>query len=180
MNVTEIYTSRKLETIIPEALIQKEPCGKYNPLGRWSATVFFVSHKKCLLVTNSITRYSVFLPGIRKSDFKNLSEIFINTLFEQLKRDNITSKKLNIKKLIGEITLHPTDNNRAIIGTQNYILENIDVWKYEFGQFENWDFKDINRRVNGIPYKQIGWLYPREKMKILLEEFEGSGEISEP
>ncbi len=170
MNVTEIYTSRKLETIIPEALIQKEPCGKYNPPGRWSATVFFVSHKKCLLVTNSITRYSVFLPGIRKSDFKNLSEIFINTLIEQLKRDNIPSEGLDIRKLIGQVTLHKTDNNRPIIGTQKYIIENIDDWKYEFGAFENWDFRDINRRVNGVPYKQLGWLFPREKMKILFGE----------
>ena len=170
MNVTEIYTSRKLESIVPEALIQNESFGKYNPLGKWNATVFFVSRKKCLLLTNSITRYSVFIPGIRKSDFKNLSEIFINTLIEQLKKDGIPSKEFNVRKLIGEVTLHKTDNNKAIIGTQKYILENIDGWKYEFGPFENWDFRDINRRVNSVPYKQLEWLFPREKMKILLEE----------
>ena len=170
MNVTEIYTSRKLESIIPEALIQKEFFGECNPLGKWSATVFYVSRKKCLLITNSITRYSVFIPGISKSDFKNLSEIFIDAFIEQLKRDGVTNKSIKIRSLIGEVTLHKTDNNRAIIGTQNYILENIDVWKYEFGPFDNWDFKDINRRVNGIPYKQLGWLYPRERMRLLLEE----------
>ena len=170
MNVTEIYTSKKLESIVPEALIHDEPFRKFNPLGKWNATVFFVSRKKCLLLTNSITRYSVFIAGIRKSDFKNLSEIFINTLIEQLKRDNIPSEGLDIRKLIGQVTLHKTDNNRPIIGTQKYIIENIDDWKYEFGAFENWDFRDINRRVNGVPYKQLGWLFPREKMKILFGE----------
>ena len=175
MNVTEIYTSKKLETIVPEALIQNKSCGKSNPLGTWNATVFFVSHKKCLLITNSITRYSVIIPGIIKSDFKNLSEKFIDTLIEQLKRDNIPSKELIIKKIIGEITLHQTNNNRPIIGTQKYLLEAIDVWKLQFGRFENWDFRDINRRINGIPYKQLGWLFPKDKMKILLEEM---GDVS--
>lgn len=170
MNVTEIYTSRKLESIVPAALIRDKSLGKYNALGKWNATVFFVSRKKCLLITNSITRYSVFIAGVRKADFENLTEIFINTLIEQLKADNIPSKGLDIRRLIGEITLRPTDNDRRILGTQKYIIENIDDWKYEFGAFENWNFRDINKRVNGIPYKQLGWLFPCEKMKIVLDK----------
>ncbi len=170
MNITEVYTSRKLELLVPEELIQSESSGKLNPLGKWNATVFFVSRKKCLLITNSITRYSVFIPGTRKADFKNFGELFINALTEQLRRDNILSEELNIKELIGEVTLHETDNNRPIIGTQNYILENIDALKKRYGSFENWNFRDINKRVNGIPYRQLGWSFPREKMKGLLDE----------
>lgn len=168
MNVTEIYTSKKLESIVPEALIHDEPFGKFNPLGKWNATVFFVSRKKCLLLTNSITRYSVFIGGIRKSDFKNLSEIFVNTFTGQLKVDGIPIKEPAIRELVGEVALRPTDNDRPIIGTQKYILEYIDDWKYEFGEFANWDFRAINKRVNSIPYKQLGWLFPKEKMKIML------------
>lgn len=170
MNITEIYTSRKLEKIVPEALLRNESLGNLSPLGKWNATVFHVSHKKCLLLTNAITRYSVFLPGIRNSDFKNIAEIFVNTLSKQLKRDRVETCGLDIADLIGETTLHPTDNNRAIIGTQKYLLENVDYWKSQYGRFENWDFEDINRRVNGIPYRQLDWLVPREKMTVLLEE----------
>ena len=170
MNITEIYTSRKLESNVPRELIQKESSGKLNSLGKWNATVFFVSRKKCLLITNSITRYSVFIAGIRKADFKNLSELFINVLTDQLKRDNIPIEEFDIRKLIGEITLHPTDNDRPIIGTQNYILENIDALKNRYGPFENWNFKHLNKRVNGIPYKQLGWSSPRKKMRALLDE----------
>lgn len=171
MNITEIYTSRKLESNVPEELIQRESSGKHNSLGKWNATIFFVSRKKCLLITNSISRYSVFIPGIRKADFKNLSELFANALAEQLKRDNILSKELDIKELIGEVTLHPTNNDKPIIGTQNYILENIDALKNRYGPFENWNFKYLIKRINGIPYKQLGWLYPRKKMEELLDEF---------
>lgn len=170
MNITEISTSRKLEYFVPEELIQNEYSGKFNPLGKWKGTLFFVNRNKCLLITNTLTRYSVMIGGIRKREFKNLSEIFINNFIEQLKIDGIESVELDIRNLIGEITLHPTDRDRAIAGTQKYILENIDAWKQEFGAFENWNFREINRRINGVPYKQLGWLFPREMMKILLEE----------
>lgn len=170
MTTTEIYTSRKLESNVSKELIQKESIGKYNPLGKWNATIFFVSRRKCLLITNSITRYSVFIPGIKKADFKNLSELFINAFTEQLKRDAILNKELDVRKLIGEIKLHKTDNNRPIIGTQNYILESIDTLKKRYRSFEDWNFRDINKRVNGIPYKQLEWMFPREKMRILLDE----------
>lgn len=174
MNMTEIYTSRKLESIIPELLIQNESFGKENPFGKWNATVFFVSRKKCLLVTNSIARYSLILSDIRKSDFANISEIFANTFVDQLKLEAIPFNELNARKLIGEITFHKTDNDRTIIGTQNYLLEKIDILKYEFGPFENWDFRGINKRMNRVPYKQLGWSFPKERMKILLEEIKAS------
>lgn len=174
MNVTEIYTSRKLESLIPSNLLLSESQGEQNPFGKWNATVFFVSRKKCLLMTNSITRYSVILAGIRKSDFKNLSEIFIDTLICQLKTDNIRSDEYTIRKLIGEVTIYRTDNNKAIIGTQNYILGIVDIWKTEFGAFENWDFREINRRVNSIPYNQLDCLFPHKKMRSLLDEIAGN------
>ena len=174
MITTDIYTSKKLESIIPESLIENESFNLFNPLGKWNATVFFISRKKCLLLTNSIARYSIILSGINKSDFKNLSELFINTLVDQLKMDAIPFQEMIVRNLIGNIVFHKTNNDRAIIGTQNYLLENIEIWKYEFGAFENWDFRDINKRINTVPYKQLGWLNPREKMKLLLEEINAS------
>jgi hypothetical protein len=174
MIITDIYTSKKLESIIPESLIENESFNLFNPFGKWNATVFFVSRKKCLLITNSIARYSIIVSGINKFDVENLSEIFINTLIAQLKTDEIPFNEMIVRNLIGIIILHKTDNDRAIIGTQNYLLENIEIWKYEFGAFENWDFRDINKRINNVPYKQLGWLNPRERMKLLLDEINAS------
>lgn len=174
MNITDIYTSKKLETIIHQSLIKTESTIKRNAFGKWNATVFFISRKKCLLVTNSITRYSLILSGLTKSDFENLSEIFINTFIDQLKTEEIPFNELSVRTLIGEIALHKTDNDRTIIGNQNYIIRYIDDWKYEFGSFENWDFRNINKRLNRVPYKQLGWLYPKERMKILLEGIKAS------
>lgn len=174
MITTDIYTSKKLESVIPVSLIENESFNLINPFGKWNATVFFVSRKKCLLITNSIARYSLIVSGVNKSDFENLSELFINTLIAQLKKDEIPFNEMTVRNLIGNIILRKTDNDRAIIGTQNYLLENIEIWKYEFGTFENWDFRDINKSINNVPYKQLGWLNPRERMKLLLDEINAS------
>ncbi|HOG19650.1 MAG TPA: hypothetical protein PKW37_04335 [Salinivirgaceae bacterium] len=177
MIITDIYTSKKLESLIPESLIVNESSDLFNPLGKWYATVFFISRKKCLLITNSNTKYSVIIAGINKPDFKNLSKIFTNTLIDQLKIDAIPFEETVIKNLIGTIVLHKTDNNRPIIGTQNHMLENIEVWKYRFGAFENWNFRKINRNLNKIPYKEGNlYLTPIEKMKSLLDEINTSSQ----
>lgn len=174
MNTSEIYTSKKLESIIPTSLIQNESSNTPNPFGTWNATVFFVSRKRCVLATNSIARWSFMMSNMRKPEFENISEIFTNSLIEQLEREHISFKESALKELIGGVTLHRTNNNRAIIGTQNYLLGYVDFWKSKYGPIENWDFRMLASHVNSLPYKQLGWTFPTENMKVLLNEIGAS------
>lgn len=173
-NCSNIFVSKKLETIVPAALIQFESDLNDNLLGKWNATIFYVSRKKCVLLTNSTARYTVILSGLVKNDFKNITDILIERLTKQFEKDEIIINQMALEKMIGKVFLLKTDNDRKIIGTQNYILGYIDDWKYEFGDYANWDFFEIGRRINGIPYEQIGWLTPREKMKKIINEINAS------
>jgi len=94
----------------------------------------------------------------------------VRRIFDQLKTDKIVFNEITIRKIIGNITFHKTDNDRSIIGIQNILLENLELWKYEFGAFENWDFRDINKRINSIPYKQLNWWNPRKRMQLLFNQ----------
>ena len=96
--------------------------------------------------------------------------IFKQTLLEQLQTDGIAIDMQKIQSLFGDTVLCTTNNDRRTIGVQNSLSVNFEDWKYEFGDFSNWPFRDLNRRINGIPYKQIGWKKPKEKMKEVLEE----------
>lgn len=168
MNITDIYTSKKLESIIPKSLIQNDSSTNLNPLGKWNATVFSVSRKKCLLLTNSITRWSLMLSDIKKSDYANLSETFITTFIDQLRIENISFSESTLRELVGEIAFHRTDNDKAIIGTQNYLLGYVDFWKSKYGPIENWNFRILNTHINSVPYKQLGWLSSNERMRMLM------------
>lgn len=173
-NCSNVFISKKLETIMPATLMHIESDFNDNQFGKWNATLFYVSRKKCVLMTNSIARYTVILPGIVKDDFKKISNILIERLKKQFEKDGILISQFLLEKIIGEVFLFKTDNDKKIIGTQNYILGCIDDWKYEFGDFSNWDFVEIGRRINGIPYKQLGWLTPKDKMDKLINKINAS------
>ncbi|NOU18788.1 MAG: hypothetical protein HOO91_14625 [Bacteroidales bacterium] len=166
--ITKIYISRKLESLVSKSAIKAEDKVHDNPLGKWNATIFYVSHKKCLMITNNNAIYTVILDRIKTSDFSDLSKIFAETLFEQLLADDIKIDKSILLSMIGKVELFETDNDKSVIGIQNSVLPYVEDWKYEFGHIDNWPFREINRRINEIPYKQIEWLLPKEKMKLEL------------
>ncbi|MBK8807842.1 MAG: hypothetical protein IPO21_14810 [Bacteroidales bacterium] len=173
-NRSIIFVSKKLESVVPSTLIQLESDLNDNYFGKWNATMFYVSKKKCVLLTNSSARYTVIIPGLVKNDFKNITEILIEKLTKQFEKDEILITQMALVKIIGKVSILKTDNDKKIIGTQNYILGYIDDWKYEFGEFANWDFYEIGRRINEIPYEQIGWMTPREKMNKIINEINAS------
>ncbi|NOQ26812.1 MAG: hypothetical protein GQ564_15740 [Bacteroidales bacterium] len=165
---TNFYISKKLEKTVPVSLINNVENSIINPLDKWNANIFHVSHKKCWIITNSITKYTILLDRIAIVDLPKLSEIFAQTFYEQLQTDNIETNFHILQEIIGQISLFSTDNDQKIIGTQNSILVHLENWKYEFGHIDNWPFRKINRRLNEIPYKQTGWILPKEKMNEVL------------
>jgi hypothetical protein len=170
MTKTKLFTTRKLEKIVSEFITENEKF-KNEFLGDWTSTLFYVSHKKCWLIMNKQTKYIVILPNIKKSDVKNISSIFKKTFHEQLIHDGIRVDYELIEKIIGEVNLCETDNDKSANGTLNNILPYFEDWKYEFGNFENMPFRELNGRLNGQPNKQLNWLFPKEKMNEMIKAY---------
>jgi len=166
---TKIYLSRKLESVVSKSLVNTGEKETDHPLGKWTATLFYVSHKKCLLITNSLTRYTIIVDRVTAADFANITDRFAMTLYDQILFDGIKTDWPTIHQLVGRVDLFSTDNDRKLIGTQNNMLYILDYWKREFGAIDNWPFREINGRINGMPTKELKWLFPREKMKIVLD-----------
>lgn len=166
---TRIHLSRKLEALVPKELIV-DSFNSENPLDKWNATLFYVNHKKCIMLTNSPTKYTILLDRISKADFMNFKELFVHHLYFQFIMDEIKIDKNDLSELLGNIHFCETDNDQKTIGTLNYLLRYLPNWKDKYGHIDNWPFREINKKINGIPYKQLGWLFPKEKMKALLED----------
>ncbi|MCF6214239.1 MAG: hypothetical protein L3J45_09475 [Flavobacteriaceae bacterium] len=85
---TPIYTSRKLEKQVKKLIKKKQKidCGI---LGKWNATLFYVSRKKCWLISNAKTQYNVILTDIKAEDLKSIDVIFKNAFYGQLTYDGI-------------------------------------------------------------------------------------------
>lgn len=166
--ITSIYLSRKLEKLVHKEFIQQKESEVENSMGTWSANVFYVDRKKCWIITNSLSFYTLILQDIPSKEIKNITTIFIETLLQQLQLDGITLSPGELQNKIGELNLFSTNNDKRTLGVQNSLKVYIEDWKYEYGNFDNWPFRELNRRINGIPYKQIGWKKPNEKMKEMI------------
>ena len=170
MNTTAIYTSRKLEKQI-KGFISENHSEENEYLGEWNATLFYVSHKKCWLFLNKLTNYRFIIPDVKKADVKNISNIFKENFHAQLAIDGINKDYKLIDKIIGDIALCETNNDRRQNGFINDCMFNINIWKEQFGSFENMPFRELNRRLNDVPIKLVKWGLPKDNMRKLLDTF---------
>ena len=171
MSKTKIYTTRKLEKITKE-FISENDTNENKYLGDWTSTLFYVNHKKCWLLINKMTKYLLILPNVKKTDLKNISSIFKESLYAQLTFDGIIIKYDLVEKIIGEIKLYETNNDRITNGSLNNCFLFLKDWKYEFGDYENMNFRDLNGRLNSSPNKMLKWKYPKEKMNEIIKAYE--------
>ena len=175
MTRTKIHTTKKLEKLVKKLITtdQNTDCGI---LGKWNATVFYVDRKKCWLITNGLTKYNVILTDIKASDLNNIEQIFKNAFFGQLIYDGIITDFENLNLIIGGLDFLPTDNDRSTTGFQNQRLEQLDWWKYDFGDLENMPIKDLTNRMNTSPIligkgrKMSDYTDSFEEMKKILAE----------
>jgi len=167
---TQIYTTRKLEKLVSKYLSDKRP-NENNYLGKWTANVFYISHKKCWILINKLTKYILVLSDIKQSDLKNITKIFTETFYNQLICDGIIVEYDLIEKITGDVKLYETDNDRSANGSINNCLLYFDDWKYDYGTFENMPFRELNSRLNSSPNKMLNWKYPKEEMDDFIKAY---------
>ena len=56
----------------------------YPPLNSWHASLFLLNRRKNIVFMHDISRLSVTLFGIKKSQYKNLPSLFVQTLMESI------------------------------------------------------------------------------------------------
>ena len=121
--MANIYCTKKLEKILGKKLIEEE--GEPSPLGNWNPNVFYVSGKKCLLMMNDKSYYSIVLINIQKKDFLNFHNLFIERFLQQLDNDNIEFPYAATPKIMNNLAPHflKTNNNRKVLGTMKEALQ---------------------------------------------------------
>ncbi len=81
-------------------------------IGDWHANLLRVERRKCVLFTNSDTLYSIFVFGLKRTDFDHLDEVFRQSLFRRLNIEGFS--QVQIEKALDEYeTIHfAKTNNR--------------------------------------------------------------------
>jgi len=163
--------------LIGKKLIKQEV--HISKLGNWNANIFYLQRRKCLILMNDITYYSLLFLDIQKADLLKFSELFYQRLIEQFDFDKIDFPLECSAKLINETSAQflTTNNNRKVLGTMKQFVLDLDYYfYYDYnGQISNINVKELNHRltnnlVGALKPKKSDFGRPIEEMKKKLEE----------
>ena len=162
-----IGCTKKLLSELKEkpAEIQQIP----SELSGWHANLFRVDRRKCILFTHDKTLYSLFIPGLLKTHFQNIIEVFSQNLFKSLLSENLTQNLIElVLDDISKIKITKT-NNRSVLGSMNDLIFHIKFVIAQNGGLMNTDIFELNHNLNRIPMGAIAMDYSIDALKNLLE-----------
>jgi len=155
-----IRCTRKLVTEIPDSLIDLSAAGE-----GWHANLLRIQRRKCVLFTHDATLYSVFVPGLTKSDFEHLDEVFGQRLFKTLLWEEFQQKPIE-KMLDACRTIRfARSNNRRVLGSMNEMRFHVEVDVEDAGGLDRVDWIDLHHRLNRTPWSAVGYRYPVEALR---------------
>lgn len=137
-------------------------------LGNWHANLLCIERRNCILFTNDLTLYSLFLPKVVKAHFQKLAEMFTQALVLNLEAEGFDQ---HIEPILGEYKNKLTftkSNNRSVLGSMNDIAYMVKLRVFDHGGLDHCDCLNLNKKINRIPFKAIKYHYPIECLTKLL------------
>ena len=114
--------------------------------------------RKCILLTNDATLYSVFVPGVRKMQFQQIQSVLGQAVFRSLRLGGFRQAQIEavLEELDGGNDLQITKTgNRSVLGSMNDLAFQLEWMISEGGGLEGCPIDDINQRINRIPMSAI-------------------------
>jgi hypothetical protein len=143
---------------------------KFGYIGNWHANLLRFGRRKCVLLTNSDTLYSIFVFGLKRVDFDHFDEIFRQSLFRRLRIEGFS--QIQIEKALEEYrTIHfAKTNNRSVLGSMNDLAFQIEAQIQSSGGISNLSLDAINDALNRIPMGALNYRYSIEALKAQLNQ----------
>ena len=140
----------------------------------WHGNIIRLFRRKCVLLVNDETRFTLFIPGLVKKEFANFGQAFVHHFERTLGYMNATPAQIvQAKLLLGGFFYHKT-HNRSVLGTLNDLKDGIQyILHHRFGRLPEteeeyrWLVTFLNETpCNGKDLKEV--VFPdREILKMI-------------
>lgn len=151
--------------------LKTEPVEKQSRasfINDWHANLIRIDRRKCVLLTNDSSLYTIVIPGLRKRDFENFAELVAHSLFKNFLAEGLDQKSLElILSEVKEIKYTKT-SSRTVLGSMNDLAYHVRYWIEISGGLSSIDIYEVNRKLNRIPMGALQYSYSCEKLKNLL------------
>ncbi len=134
----------------------------------WHANLLRIDKRKCVLFTHDTTLFSFFVPGLRRPDFDHFDVVFGEGLFRTMRLFDFTQDQIEQMLDWSRHISYTKTNNRSVLGSMNDLAFHIEYYIADDGGLNTVDFATMHQRINEIPFKAIGYKYPREQLQALL------------
>ena len=132
--------------------------------GDWHANLLHVDRRKCLLLTDTCTLFTVFVPAILKRDLQDFSGLLRASCARALSSHGIDCRA--IPKLDrDEPVVFGKTNNRHVLGSMNDYAFHFKFHIASEGGLGRANIERLNHRLSKMPLGAIGYKYSIEAVE---------------
>ena len=135
----------------------------------WHANIFRINSKKCILVSNDATLYSLFFYPVNKSFIKKFQLFFNEHLFKTMFADDIPQTLIEKVLAIGDEIIFTKTDDRRVMGSMNDFKQHIEAFADMHNGLKNCSIFNIQRMLNTIP---MGMLEYQSPIKAFMNKLE--------
>jgi len=133
-----------------------------DPFWSWHANIFHIERRKCVLVTNDITLFTMFIPALKKPDFQTFYFIFVQHLFKNLLHEEIPQSQIEIVLSECKEIQYKKTNNRSVLGSMNDQKYQLEYIIQAEGGLARTNIYELNHKLNRNILSAIDYKYPIE------------------
>ena len=122
--------------------------------------MFYIERRKCVLVTNDTTLFSLFIPYLKKPDFQSFHYMFGQFLFKNMLYEQIPQNQIEtILDQCQKIDYGKT-NNRSVLGSMNDQRFQLEYFIQSMGGLAQTDIYELNHHINRNILSAINYKHP--------------------
>lgn len=138
-----------------------------NPFADWSANLFFADRTQYILVSNTVSLYSVVMSGKGITNDSHFIERALSNIREFMEADEqATIYHRSIAPASGSVRFARA-LDRSVTGSMNDLIFHAKVWLIEGDLSPH----EVGFRLNEIPFSPLKYLSPRAKLTSLASEW---------
>ncbi len=141
-----------------------------DPFWGWHAKIFHIERRKCVLITNDTTLFTIFIPALRKSESESFHFVFGQHLFKNLLHENIPQRQIEAILSECENIKYQKTNNRSVLGSMNDQKIQLEYIIWTEGGLGRTDIYELNHELNRNLLSAVNHRHPIEMLKDKLKE----------
>ena len=133
------------------------------------ATLFLIQRHKCVMISNDSSLFTLFIPFLRKPEFKFFHQVVSEHFFKNLLHENISQPQIEAVLSEFQNVSYQKTSNRRVLGSMNDLRKAVEYRIYEAGSLERINLYELNEELNRTILGAINHKYPIKSFREMLK-----------